>query len=58
MNTPSDHAHVKKNRDMHRRRLEGKWVHTWATSHQVLSKERVSTPYRAQNISYASLNRD
>ena len=27
---------------VHRQRLEGKWVHTWATSHHALSIERVS----------------
>ena len=34
------------NRDMHRRRLEGKWVHTWATSHHTLSIEKVSAQFR------------
>ena len=31
---------------MDRQRLEGRWVHTWATSHHALSIERVSTQFR------------
>ena len=27
------------NQDMHRQRLQGKWVHTWATSHNKLIKK-------------------
>ena len=37
MNTQSDHA--RENWDMHRQRLKGKWVHTWATIHHALSIE-------------------
>ena len=45
MNT-QDKSCTCENQDMHRQRLEGKWVHAWATSHHALSIERVSAQFR------------